>query len=168
MCGVDCNLMRNDEAVDAAIQTGNYKGIIFSPGPMRPENHPAIFQLIEKYHKAIPMLGICLGHQAIGKYFGADLVKSPKPMHGKISKVCHRGHAMYSGIPREIYVARYHSLIVQGFEKTELITTSETDDGLPMSFAHKELPLWGIQFHPEAIQTQFGLKMIKNWTSIIC
>jgi len=166
LCGIDCRLIRNDENVEEVLQTEKFSGIIFSPGPMRPENHPVIFDLIEKYHTTLPMLGICLGHQAMGEYFGANLVKSPKPMHGKISAIHHTGHVMFSGIPGEINVARYHSLIVEGLEKTVLKITSVTAEGLPMSFAHKDLPLWGIQFHPEAIQTQYGLKMLKNWTSI--
>ncbi len=166
MCGIDCRLIRNDEGVMDVIETGNFSGIVFSPGPMKPENHPVMFDVIEKYEHNMPMLGICLGHQALAEYYGADVIKAPKPMHGKVSRIKHSGHAMFDGIPAEINVARYHSLVASGLAETALEVTSMTDDGLPMSFTHKELPIWGIQFHPEAIQTEFGLKMLKNWTSI--
>jgi anthranilate synthase/aminodeoxychorismate synthase-like glutamine amidotransferase len=166
MCGVECHFMRNDEQVMDELEKNDYSGIVFSPGPMKPENHPIMFEVLAKYHTEKPILGICLGHQAIGQFFGANVIKAPKPVHGKISKIHHAGHDMFSDIPENLYVARYHSLVVSGFEKTDLCITSTTDDGLPMSFAHKELPLWGVQFHPEAIQTEHGLKIFKNWTSI--
>ncbi len=166
MCGTDCRLMRNDEPVLNSIATENFSGIVFSPGPMKPENHPLMFDILEKYNSSKPILGICLGHQAIAEFFGAQVIKAPKPMHGKTSLINHTGHMMFNGIPEKINVARYHSLVVEGVENTALQVTSSTSDGLPMSFANKELPIWGIQFHPEAVQTEFGLKMLKNWTSI--
>jgi len=166
MCGAECSLVRNDEPVMDELEKEEYAGIVFSPGPMKPENHPVMFEVLEKYHDVKPILGICLGHQAIAQFFGANIIKAPKPVHGKISKIYHTGHKMFTEIPENIFVARYHSLVVDGLEKTNLNITSTTADGLPMSFAHKELPLWGVQFHPEAVQTEYGLKMLKNWTSI--
>ena len=165
MCGVDCHFMRDNEPVMEELEKNDYSGIVFSPGPMKPENHPLMFGILEKYHTIKPILGICLGHQAISQFFGASVIKAPKPVHGKISRISHTGHEMFKNIPENINVARYHSLVVDGL-KTALTITSAADDGLPMSFAHKELPLWGVQFHPEAIQTEYGLKMLKNWTSI--
>jgi anthranilate synthase/aminodeoxychorismate synthase-like glutamine amidotransferase len=166
MCGVECHFMRNDEPVIDELEKNDYSGIVFSPGPMKPDNHPLMFEILEKYHTSKPIMGICLGHQAIGQFFGANIIKAPKPVHGKISRIHHTGHNMFNDIPENINVARYHSLVVGGLEKTVLNITSTTEDGLPMSFAHKGLPLWGVQFHPEAIQTEYGLKMLKNWTSI--
>jgi anthranilate synthase component 2 len=166
MCGQDCKLMRNTEPVLEEIEQNNPDGIVFSPGPMRPENHPLMFDILKKYHATKPILGICLGHQAIGEFFGGSLLKAPKPVHGKVSEISHTGHAMYAGIPQSVNVARYHSLALAGLQDTALITTATTKDGLPMSLAHKTLPVWGLQFHPEAIQTEYGLQMLKNWTSI--
>jgi anthranilate synthase/aminodeoxychorismate synthase-like glutamine amidotransferase len=158
--------MRNKESVMAEIEQSKPEGIVFSPGPMRPNQHPLMFEVLEKYYTSLPILGICLGHQAIGEFFGATLLKAPKPVHGKISNISHTGHFMYNGIPKNLDVARYHSLVLAEVEKSPLFITSATNDGLPMSVAHKYLPIWGLQFHPEAIQTEYGLQMLKNWTSI--
>lgn len=166
MCGIDCRLMRNDGPVMEALEKKEISGIVFSPGPMRPENHPVMFRILEKYHDQKPILGICLGHQAIGEFYGANLVMAPKPVHGKISGIKHNGHLMFSNIPEKLNVARYHSLAVTGLESTSLEVTSTTGDGTAMSLAHKEFPVWGVQFHPEAIQTEYGLQLLKNWTSI--
>ena len=166
MCGVECHFMRNNEPVMKELENHDYSGIVFSPGPMKPDNHPLMFEILEKYNTLKPILGICLGHQAIGQFFGANIIKAAKPVHGKISRIHHTGHHMFTDIPENVFVARYHSLVVAELDKTALNVTSTTDEGLPMSFAHKELPIWGVQFHPEAIQTEYGLKMLKNWTSI--
>jgi anthranilate synthase/aminodeoxychorismate synthase-like glutamine amidotransferase len=167
MCGQNCMLMREDEAVMAAIEKHGPAGIVFSPGPMRPADHPAMLAVIDKYHKEIPMLGICLGHQAIGEFFGARLMKAPVPVHGKVSEISHAVHPMYNGIPASLKVARYHSLVLTGLQNTGLTITASTADGLPMSMAHNSLPLWGMQFHPEAIQTEHGLQLLKNWTALL-
>jgi anthranilate synthase/aminodeoxychorismate synthase-like glutamine amidotransferase len=166
MCGEECKLMRNTEPVMDVIEQNNPAGIVFSPGPMRPQNHPLMFDVLQKYYSIKPILGICLGHQAIGEFFGATLLKGPQPVHGKVSNISHTGHIMYNGIPQNLDVARYHSLILSGLEKTDLKITSSTKDGIAMSLAHKTLPVWGLQFHPEAIQTEYGLQMLKNWTSM--
>jgi len=165
-CGQDCRMMRNTGPVLEELSTGKYSGIVFSPGPMRPDNHPIVREVIRKYHLDVPMLGICLGHQAIGEFFGAELTKAPVPVHGKVSVIHHTGHPMFQDVPKSVQVARYHSLLLKDIEKTSLTITATTDDGLPMSLAHKGLPVWGMQFHPEAIQTEYGQQMLKNWTSI--
>jgi anthranilate synthase/aminodeoxychorismate synthase-like glutamine amidotransferase len=167
MCGQACTLVREDEGVIDAIEKAQPAGIVLSPGPMRPENHPVMQEVLQMYHKQLPMLGICLGHQAIGVFFGAKLVKGSVPVHGKVSEIKHCTHPMYSEIPGSLQVARYHSLVLAGLEDTPLEITAQTGDGLPMSLAHKELPLWGVQYHPEAIQTEYGLQLLKNWIAIL-
>jgi anthranilate synthase/aminodeoxychorismate synthase-like glutamine amidotransferase len=166
MCGAECRLMRNDEDVSGAIDAAPPDGIVFSPGPMRPEQHPLMFEILQRFYDSKPILGICLGHQAIGEFFGAALVKAPEPVHGKVSEIMHAPHDMYRDIPDYFSVARYHSLILSGLEKTDLSITASTQNGLPMSIAHNSYPLWGVQYHPEAIQTEYGLQLLKNWASL--
>ena len=165
--GRDCSVCREDEITMPDIEKMAPAGFIFSPGPEKPENHPLMFEILKKYFKSKPILGICLGHQAIGEFFGAKLIKGEKPMHGKVSEIKHTGHEMFQGIPQQFNVARYHSLILENLDGTELKPTSFTHEGVLMSLAHKNLPIWGVQFHPEAILTGFGMKIIKNWKILV-
>ncbi len=119
-------------------------------------------QVIEHYHTRLPMLGICLGHQAIGEYFGANLQKAIKPMHGKLSKIQLKQDLLYKGLPAQIEVVRYHSLVLNELPDC-LQATSYTNEGELMSLAHCSLPVWGIQYHPEAALTTEGLRILHNW-----
>jgi anthranilate synthase/aminodeoxychorismate synthase-like glutamine amidotransferase len=166
-CGIECKTFRNDEISLTEIEQINPEGFIFSPGPRKPSDHPLLFRILEKYAAQKPILGICLGYQAIGEFYGAKLVKASKPMHGKVSIIEHNGHEMFSDIPSPLKVARYHSLALKGLGKIPLMVTAKTLEGEPMSFAHQEKPIWGIQFHPEAILTECGLQMLANWVKII-
>jgi anthranilate synthase/aminodeoxychorismate synthase-like glutamine amidotransferase len=166
MAGLDCKLYRSNEISMQEIKKMDPAGFIFSPGPKRPENHPLMFEILEQYHSLKPILGICLGHQAIGEYFGMELVKAPQPVHGKTSTIRHEGHEMFHKLPSSLEVTRYHSLILERAENKYLEFTSRSEDGLLMSLAHKQFPVWGMQFHPEAILTEHGLRMIENWAAL--
>ena len=115
----------------------------------------------------IPILGVCLGHQGIGEFFGATLLKNKIPVHGKTSKIYHTKHALFKGLPTEFEVMRYHSLVLQDFENTDLEVIASTFQNDVMAIAHKYLPIHGVQFHPESILTEFGLEMMENWLKIV-
>ncbi len=161
----DCELIRNDECSLADIEAINPDGFVFSPGPGRPEEHPLMRQVIDRWHTVKPMLGICLGFQAIASYFGAAVINAPAPVHGKVSSISHSGHSAFDGIPTPFSVTRYHSLCISRTEKLKdvAITARTVQEGLPMALAHHNFPAWGFQYHPEAILTEHGLAMIENW-----
>ena len=163
-CGLDCRLYRNDEISMEEINFLDPEGFIFSPGPKRPINHPLMFKILEQYATSKPILGICLGYQAIAEYFGSNLVKAPVPSHGKTSEIQHDGTGLFKGLPSPLMVARYHSLVISDIPENEIEITSYTTTGLPMSLKHRKYPLLGTQFHPEAILTEHGLEMMKNWS----
>lgn len=165
--GKECQVYRNDEIDLNRIGELKPEGIVISPGPGRPKDHPLIFQVLEKYQKSIPMLGICLGFQAMGEFFGAELIKAPKPVHGKTSSITHSGEGIFYNIPSPLNVTRYHSLILTKHSASDFKIISQTKDGIPMAGKHRFLPLWGVQFHPEAILTEFGNEMMKNWVQTI-
>jgi len=161
-CGADCRVLRNNVSL-SEIRQADYEGIILSPGPETPRKAGCLMQVIDWYATRVPMLGICLGHQALGEYFGASLIRATQPMHGKISYIqCKPDQALFAGIPPAIEVVRYHSLILTHLPDC-LEALARTDANELMAFRHKTLPLRGIQFHPEAALTQHGLKMINNW-----
>lgn len=164
--GVSCLTVRNDEITLEKLKKRKFKGIVISPGPKTPQDAGILMEVIAEYHDKLPILGICLGHQALGEYFGADLVKSGKPHHGKESVITHTGHPMYANLAISITVCRYHSLELKNIPDS-IDVTAKTADNTIMSISHKTLPLWGIQFHPEAILTQGGLTILKNWLNIV-
>lgn len=167
-CGVQCLVVRNDAPDLLAFEPGDFDAVVLSPGPKRPEDAGLMPRLIAAWHDRLPMLGICLGHQALGAFFGAQIVKAPEPVHGKTSWVHHTGHPLFAGIASPFSVMRYHSLVVQSLLHTPLraIAHSE-DDGLIMALAHQTLPLLGVQFHPESILTDSGKQLISNWINMI-
>lgn len=166
-CHAECVLYRNNEISLADIEALNPEAFVFSPGPGRPADHALMFQVLEKYHQEKPILGVCLGQQAIGEFFGAELVKAPVPVHGKLSMLEHNGHAMFSGIDKNFQVGRYHSLVLEKCNEDVLEITSKTKEGLNMSLAHKTLPIWAVQFHPESVLTPQGIQIIRNWTALL-
>ncbi len=161
----DCMLVRDDERDLKDIERMDPEGFIFSPGPGRPKDHPLMLNIIENWYSKKPLLGICLGFQAIAEYFGAQTIKANYPVHGKTSTVHHNGALSFSNVPRQFKVTRYHSLIVKGLaDNPELETTAYTvNDGIPMAFTHRDLPILGFQYHPEAILTEYGLTILTNW-----
>lgn len=140
-----------------------FTSIIISPGPKTPKEAGITMQVIERFHQTKPILGICLGHQAIGEYFGAKLIKANKPMHGKTSTVTHNGHWLFKGLPNSFDVMRYHSLVLEGNLPENLRMLAETNDRTLMAISHIDLPLVGMQFHPESVLTKDGLQLLANW-----
>lgn len=160
-------VVRNIEIPFEDVEEGLYTHIVISPGPGDPTD-PEYFgqnrKLIEKFHKRYPILGICLGHQGIGAYFGGKIVKSPKIMHGKTSTFSHSGTGLLQGLPDEITVMRYHSLVVDEKDfPNQLNIDAKSDDGSIMAFHHSAYPVYGLQFHPESFRTETGKKILSNF-----
>jgi anthranilate synthase/aminodeoxychorismate synthase-like glutamine amidotransferase len=163
--GCDVAVKRNDETNVDEIESLQPNAIVLSPGPRTPNEAGCLMQVIQKFHYKLPMLGVCLGHQAIGEHFGATLRKAIKPMHGKTAKVHHNAdHPLLYNVPQPFDAMRYHSLIIDNLPET-LIAMGQTDDGELMMMRHATLPLFGVQFHPESILTSVGLQLIENWVS---
>ncbi len=162
--GNECAVYRNDEITVQQLVALKPERIIISPGPETPLQAGITMGVIDYFHKKVPILGVCLGHQALGMYFGANLVHTPYPMHGKTSEVTHKGNILFRGIPSPFTAMRYHSLAVNGFEDTALEILATTDDGTIMALRHKQYPCTGVQFHPESVGTVYGLQLLKNWT----
>ncbi|MBP7184037.1 MAG: aminodeoxychorismate/anthranilate synthase component II [Saprospiraceae bacterium] len=164
---LSCNVIRNDDAQLHNINIKNYDGVILSPGPSRPHDANYLMEYVNKWKQCIPMLGVCLGHQALGLAFGATLNYALKPIHGKVSMITHDGSGLFEGIESPMQVMRYHSLIIERTELSDLEVTSMTNEGEIMSMKHKHLPVWGVQFHPESILTPQGIKLLSNWLKLI-
>lgn len=164
--GFNCKIIvkRNDEIDMDEIEKISPDKILISPGPGKPEDSKASLDAIKKFGNKIPILGVCLGHQAIGVCFGGKVIRASKLMHGKTSKIKHNEKGIFKSLPQNFVATRYHSLIVD--KKTlpdclEITATSE--DGMIMGIKHKKYPVEGIQFHPESILTTEGKNLIKNW-----
>jgi anthranilate synthase/aminodeoxychorismate synthase-like glutamine amidotransferase len=164
--GHECIVYRNDEISLQQLEDINPSRLIISPGPETPLQAGITMQAIDHFHARVPILGVCLGHQALGMYFGAKLVHTSYPMHGKISSVTHNGHPLFKNIPSPFPAMRYHSLAVNEFDNTPLDTIARTDDETVMALAHKQYPCIGVQFHPESIGTEYGLQLLKNWADM--
>jgi len=165
--GIPCTVVRNNSCTLAELEALPLQAIVISPGPGRPEDSGITMQVIQHFHNRLPILGICLGHQALGLYFGAKLLRGPEPVHGKTSVLQHNNDKVFEGIPTTFPVMRYHSLVLTGLESTPLEVIATTADGLPMAIKHQELPLYGFQFHPESILTPDGLKLLGNWWALV-
>ncbi|AGB18831.1 anthranilate synthase component II [Thermoanaerobacterium thermosaccharolyticum] len=165
----DIKVLRNDQIEISDIILMKPDGIVLSPGPGRPENAGICIDVIKKFSDKIPILGICLGHQAIGCAYGAKIIKSNIIKHGKTSIVTHNGQGLFNGIKNPIRAMRYHSLIIDKDSLTdELEITAEAEDGTIMGIKHKKFPVYGLQFHPESILTEKGKSILKNYVEGIC
>lgn len=162
----DCVVYRNDEVSVEELRQMNPERIIISPGPETPAQGGITMAVIDAFHTTVPIFGVCLGHQALALYFGAEMYQLDYPMHGKTSLINHNNHPLFEGIPSPYPVMRYHSLAVDRFEGTELSPIAHTDDGLIMALAHTRFPCIGVQFHPESVGTEYGLQLIKNWAQM--
>ncbi|MEV8267581.1 gamma-glutamyl-gamma-aminobutyrate hydrolase family protein [Microbacterium sp. NPDC076911] len=167
--GVDTALVEADSVDDPANLIAQYRGIIISPGPGAPIDAGASIAVVHAAATAsIPLLGVCLGHQAIAEAFGATVERAPELMHGMTSIVHHDGDPLYAGLPDPFLATRYHSLaIVPRSLPHELVVTSRTEDGVIMGIAHMTAPLQGVQFHPESVLTQGGYQLLGNWLASI-
>ncbi len=163
----DYKVIRNDAMTVDEVRELNPDKILISPGPGRPEDAGITEELIDKLGSEIPILGVCLGHQAIGDVFGAKVVHAPTLMHGKTSEIFHDGKSVFEGIEDGFTATRYHSLVLDPDTiPDELDVTARTDDGVIMGVRHKTHPIEGIQFHPESILTTEGPKIVKNWLKL--
>jgi anthranilate synthase/aminodeoxychorismate synthase-like glutamine amidotransferase len=163
--GYECTVLRNDEVSVEQLIKLNPARLIISPGPETPLQAGICMEAIAHFHNRIPILGVCLGHQALGMFFGAQLVHAPSPMHGKTSEVIHNGHQLFESVPSPCTVMRYHSLAIEKLDGTDLQTiASSTDDNTIMAMVHNIYPCTGIQFHPESVGTSSGLEMLRNWS----
>jgi anthranilate synthase/aminodeoxychorismate synthase-like glutamine amidotransferase len=161
-------IFRNDEVTVDELILLNPERIIISPGPQTPSKAGITNDMIHHFHKTIPILGICLGHQALGVYFGATLCKAVRPMHGTISKITHRetDNGLLTGIPEQFDAMRYHSLVLRDWKNTDIVPLAFTRDDELMIFTHDTFPVTGIQFHPESVLTQHGAWILSNWAKL--
>ena len=167
--GAEPMVRRNDELIVDDIESLSPQAIVISPGPGRPADAGITVPLVQRWGGSIPILGVCLGHQAIAEAFGGNVVTAPKLMHGKTSAIMHEGKALFRGIPSPLEVMRYHSLIVEraSLPKTlEVIAWSEDDNSEIHAMRHVEHPVWGVQFHPESVMTDHGKDILRNFLSL--
>ena len=161
------DVVRNDETTTDAVLALKPDALVLSPGPCTPDDAGICLDLVERAGAAIPMLGVCLGHQTIGQAFGGDVVRAPVPMHGKVSDIRHDGRAVFRGINGPFRATRYHSLVVDRATcPLELAITAETWDGLIMGLSHAALPVHGVQFHPESILSDHGELIVSNFLNL--
>lgn len=165
--GAQLVVKRNDALTAAEAMAMNPQGIILSPGPCTPSEAGICLKLIKAVAGKLPLLGVCLGHQALGQAFGGKVVRAPAPLHGKLSQVSHRGIGVFQDIPTPFTGTRYHSLIVDRATLPDCLEiTAETNDGLIMGMQHREYPLHGVQFHPESIASEHGHRLLGNFLRI--
>ena len=165
--GADVVVHRNDKVTIDDVLGAKPDAIVLSPGPCTPNQAGICLDLIEKAATEVPILGVCLGHQAIGQAFGGDVVRAPAPVHGKLSEISHGGAGVFRGINGPFRATRYHSLVVKRDTLPDaLAVTAETDDRLVMGLSHKTLPVHGVQFHPESIASEHGHLILKNFLEL--
>ena len=165
--GAACDVRRNDAlTVDQALAMAP-EAIVLSPGPCTPDEAGICLELIAAAAGRVPVLGVCLGHQAIGQAFGGVVQRAPTPMHGKVGRVEHAGTDIFAGLPSPFDAARYHSLIVERATLPPILeATAWTEDGLVMGLRHRTLPVFGVQFHPESIASEHGHDIVANFLAI--
>jgi anthranilate synthase/aminodeoxychorismate synthase-like glutamine amidotransferase len=165
--GAVCDVRRNDALTPAAALALRPEAIVLSPGPCTPDEAGIWLELIAAAAGQVPILGVCLGHQAIGQAFGGAVVRAPAPMHGKVSPISHHGSDVFAGLPSPFDATRYHSLIVarEGLPAA-LEATAFSPDGLIMGLRHRSLPVFGVQFHPESIASAHGHDILRNFLDL--
>ncbi len=160
--GAELEVYRNDRTTTDRIEARKPERIVISPGPGVPGNAGISEDVVRRFHGRLPILGVCLGHQAIGEVFGGKIAPAPTLMHGKVSVVRHDGKAIFRGLPVPLTATRYHSLVVTDIPEC-LDVTATTEDGVVMGLRHRDAPTEGIQFHPESIMTPDGMKLLENF-----
>ena len=160
----EVKVVRNDKITIDEIRRLKPEAIVISPGPCTPKEAGISVPIVKELYKEIPILGVCLGHQSIGEAFGGNVVKAPSVVHGKTSEVLHEGKGIFKSIPLKFKATRYHSLVIE--PKTlpdSLYITAKTADGVIMGVQHKQYPVFGVQFHPESIATEYGKVLLRNF-----
>jgi anthranilate synthase/aminodeoxychorismate synthase-like glutamine amidotransferase len=164
--GAVVEVRRNDSLTPAQSMALRPEAIVLSPGPCTPNEAGICLDLIAAAAaRRLPLLGVCLGHQAIGQAFGGRVVRAPEPMHGKVWEITHGGTDIFAGLPSPFRATRYHSLVVEDLPPS-LLPTARTGDGLVMGLAHRDLPVWGVQFHPESIASEHGHDLLRNFLAL--
>lgn len=166
--GVEQRIFRNDEIDAAAALDLKPSRVLISPGPCSPSEAGNSLELIDAFVKVrTPLFGVCLGHQCVGQYFGGRIVRANRLMHGKTSPILHDGSNVFQGLPSPFAATRYHSLLIERESCPDCLRiTAETAEGEIMGVAHKELPVWGVQFHPESLATEHGMQMLENFLAL--
>jgi len=164
--GEKLEVRRNDQITLDQIAAKKPERIVISPGPGEPQNAGICIDVIRQFTGKIPILGVCLGHQAIGYAFGGNVVRAPALMHGKTSRIHHDSKTIFRKLPQDFVATRYHSLIVQKKGLPRELEISAETDGLIMGLRHRKLPLEGVQFHPESVLTEVGMQMLRNFLSL--
>ncbi len=165
--GAKTEVHRNDQISVGQVLSARPDAIVLSPGPCTPNEAGICLELVEKASGKVPVLGVCLGHQAIGQAFGGNVIRAPKLMHGKLSHIRHRSEGVFADIPDDFEATRYHSLIVERESLPVCLeVTAETGDGIIMGLQHKSLPVHGVQFHPESIASEHGHKLLRNFLAL--
>ncbi|MBI3877663.1 MAG: aminodeoxychorismate/anthranilate synthase component II [Verrucomicrobia bacterium] len=164
---VDLRVLRNDQVTPGEIRTLAPERILVSPGPCSPREAGASNEIIREFGGRVPIFGVCLGHQCIGHVFGGEVVVNYRMMHGKTSPIRHNGKDLFEGMPNPFNATRYHSLVIKRDTLPACLEiTAETDEGEIMGVKHKELPIWGVQFHPESILTENGRQIMRNFLKL--
>ncbi|HVW21890.1 MAG TPA: aminodeoxychorismate/anthranilate synthase component II [Opitutaceae bacterium] len=165
--GVEQRVFRNDEITPEQALALKPERVMLSPGPCSPREAGVTLDIIRAFAGKKPILGVCLGHQAIGHYYGGKVVRAGRLMHGKTSPILHRDTDLFRGLPQGFPATRYHSLLVERASfPAELEITAETAEGEVMGLRHRQLPIWGVQFHPESIATEGGMSLLKNFLEL--
>jgi len=164
--GAGCRVVRNDALSVRALLALRPRGLILSPGPGRPEDAGVLVELIERAPADLPVLGVCLGHQAVTEAYGGRVVRARSLMHGKTCSIRHDGRGVYRGLPRRLTVTRYHSLVAAEPLPPELEATARADDGSLMGLRHRRKPIEGVQFHPESVATPMGPRLLRNFLEL--
>jgi anthranilate synthase/aminodeoxychorismate synthase-like glutamine amidotransferase len=165
--GCETRVARNDALLLEDVAKIAPQAIVISPGPCTPSQAGISVELVRAFSDRIPILGVCLGHQAIGQALGAEVARSPKPVHGMRCRVHHDGTGLFAGLPSPLWAGRYHSLcVVEQSLPQDLRVTARSDDGVVMALAHASRPLFGVQFHPESVMTEHGHALLSNFLTI--
>jgi anthranilate synthase component II len=165
--GAEVEVVRNDVISVDEIAKKKLEGIVISPGPCTPNEAGICLELVTRLQGKVPMFGVCLGHQSIAQSFGAEIIRGDKPMHAKISMIHHENTRLFSDIPKSFKATRYHSLIVKRDTLPDCFSvTAVSDDGVIQAIEHKHLPLFGVQFHPESIASEYGHELLSNFLNI--
>jgi para-aminobenzoate synthetase component 2 len=164
----EMRIFRNDEITPGEAVDLQPRGLLLSPGPCSPNEAGISLSLLETFAGKIPIFGVCLGHQCIGQAFGGKVIRAARLMHGKTSPIHHRGTDLFEGLPSPFSATRYHSLIVERDSLPDCLEiTAETEEGEIMGLRHRELPIWGVQFHPESLATEHGLALMRNFMTLM-